>query len=1493
MLKRTLSGLLFCALSGALVAHGQQFVEAPQYPTGTNPQAVAVGDFNGDGKLDLAVVNTTSNTISVLLGKGDGTFNLKVDYATGSMPQRVAVGDFNGDGHLDLAVTNSGSNTVSVLLGNSDGTFQAKLDSATGSGPQGLAVGDFNGDGHLDIVVTNFLAGNVGVLLGNGKGTFGAEVTYNTPSGPYAIAVGDFNNDGVLDFAVANRNINTSLISVFLGNGSAGVGNGTFQTQMQYAVPTGDAPVAIVLADFNGDGNLDIAVAEQGNPGNAVSILLGNGKGAFTSHVEYATGATPTAVTVGDFNGDGTLDLAVSVGNGNAITVLWGMGDGTFQGQLNLGTGDIPYSVAAGDFNGDGKTDLVATNSGGNTVSVILNNGNYTFQARTDYPVGPTPYSVATADFNGDGITDIAVANSNCPVFPACGPGTISIVLGIGDGTFQAPSHYSTGTDTDPYSVVVGDFNGDKIPDLAVANYATNTVSVMLGVGDGTFLTHTDFPVGSEPDSVATGDFNGDGKLDLAVTNFHSNTVSVLLGNGDGTFKSAVNYNVGHGPISVAVADFNGDHNLDLVVVNETDNNASILLGNGDGTFKTQVAYPTVGGNPLSVVVGDFNGDGIPDLAVADYQNQEVSVLLGNGDGTFQSVKVYPTGANPSSIVIADFNGDGKLDLALTSTPLGSSPGNLVSLLLGNGDGTFRAPALFGAGYLSYSAAVGDFNGDGTPDLAVANGASDTVSVLLNTQGTAMSITSSGNPSAFGQSVAFTTTVSASVSSGTAAPTGTVTLKNGSGVIGSGALANGQFSLSTSTLPVGTNAISAIYSGDSNYQPHTIGLSQTVQMAGSSTVLASSANPSNLNQSITFTATVTSDTTGVPTGTVAFWDGTNPIGSSAVNSSGVATLPTSTLAVGSHNITAAYGGDSNFNASTSPVLIQVVQQGNASTALTSSANPSIESQSVTFTATVSSGTATTPTGSVKFMDGTTPLGTSTLNLSGVATVSTATLSVGTHNITAVYGGDSNFSPSTSPVLSQVVQQSNTNTALTSSANPSIESQSVTLTATVNSGAGPTPTGSVKFLDGTTPLGTSTLNASGIATLSTATLSVGNHNITAVYGGDTNSDPSTSPVLSQVVQKANTSVALISSANPSNFDQSVTFTATVSSVASGTPTGTMTLLSGTNPLGSSALNASGVAILSITTLPVGADSITAVYSGDANFSTSTSTALSQVVDKASTSTALSSNPTAANLNQAVTFTATVTPGTSGSPTGMATFLDGTTPLGTSALNSSGVATFSTSALAAGSHNITATYNGDGNYNSSSSTVVTLVVTGPDFSLSAGTLAPSSIAPGKSAQSTITISPVGGLDPTTVVLKCSVAPAATPAATCSLGSITVANTVGTAMLTFTAAGPQTALATPAGDHGSGMRLALGLMIPAMLLGGAGLNKPGRRKLLGFCLVFLVLSGCLLQVACGASGGGNNTPPPTGNSGTPAGTYTVTVTGTANGTQHTAAPVSLTVQ
>ena len=1192
MLKRTLSGLVLYILSGALVAHAGQFLEAPEYATGTSPQAVAVGDFNGDGKLDVAVVNGNANTVSVMLGNGDGTFQAKTDFATGSTPRGITVGHFTSSGNLDLAVTNFASNTVSVLLGVGDGTFQAKKDTAVGSGPIGIAVSDFNNDGNSDLVVTNSTdpAGTVSVLFGQGNGSFSTQVAYAVNSTPVSVAVGDFNGDGVMDLVVANNNTNANVVTVLLGNA-----NGTFGAKASLAV--GSDPVSVAVADFNNDLKLDIVVADQ--QGNTVSVVLGNGDGTFQSHVEYFTAASPNGVVVGDFNGDGKLDLAVSAGNGNTVSVLWGMGDGTFVGQVNAGSGDIPLALASGDFNGDGKLDLVTANSGRNSVSVILNNGNETFQARSDYPAGAGPFSVAAADFTSSGILDLAVVNTGST-------STVSILLGNGsgqgNGTFQGPGHFNTGHGTNPYAVATGDFNGDGIQDMVVANYATNTIGYMQGVGDGTFLPPVTTAVGSGPAAIVVADFNGDGKLDLAVANFNSNNVSILLGNGNGTFQAAINYAVGNGPISLAAGTLKGSGRpLDLVVVNESDNTISVLVGKGDGTFPQVVGpYATqtpAGGNPTGVVIGDFNKDGNLDLAVADFIAQEVSVFLGNGDGTFQTATTYPAGANPSSIVMADFNGDGNLDLATTSTPSPSNPGNLVTLLLGNGNGTFGAPILFGVGSLAYSAVVGDFNGDGAPDIAVANGGAGSVSVLLNTQGTNIQVQSSATPAVYGQTVQLVASVQESVPNG-AAPTGTVTLSNGSTVLGSGSVAS-ALTVTTASLPVGNNQLTAAYTGDANYLKHTVTFMQTVNKAGTTTGLSAPVNNSYPNQTVTYTATVTSNTTGVPTGTVT------------------------------------------------------------------------------------------------------------------------------------------------------------------------------------------------FTNGATSLSTVPLNGSGVASLSVA-------------------------------------------------------------------------------------------------LPLGQNSVTAVYSGDANFNGSTGN-WGDLVQKAVTTVNLSA-PNAANLNQSVTFTATVAAGALGTPTGTVMFMDGgTTPVGTSNLNASGVATLSTSKLTAGTNNITAVYRGDNNYNSITSSQQSVDVTG--FSISSATLSPASVMPGSSSTAKVTIVGLGGLNPSTVALTCVVTPATNPAATCSLGATSVTGANGTAVLTVSTAGPQAALGTPAGQRGSGALFAFGLIVPAMLLGGAGISKPNRRKLLGFCLIFLVLGGCMLQSACGSSGSSSHTS--TGNSGTPAGAYSVIVTGTANGATNSTQPMTLTVQ
>jgi hypothetical protein len=366
----------------------------------------------------------------------------------------------------------------------------------------------------------------------------------------------------------------------------------------------------------------------------------------------------------------------------------------------------------------------------------------------------------------------------------------------------------------------------------------------------------------------------------------------------------------------------------------------------------------------------------------------------------------------------------------------------------------------------------------------------------------------------------------------------------------------------------------------------------------------------------------------------------------------------------------------------------------------------------------------------------------------------------------------------------------------------------------------------------------------------------------------------------------TTSAVSSSSNPSGFGQSVTFTATVTPQTQGTPTGTVTFSDGSQQLAQSTLSG-GTATLSTSGLAIGSHSITASYSGDSNYAASVSTALTQVVTNASTTTALTGAPNPANVGQSVTFNATVTPGTSGVPTGTVSFFDGSTQIGASSL-SAGSATVSTSILTAGSHSITAVYSGDNNYNPSTSSPVNEVVSIADFSLSSTALTPTTTPAGGSAQWTITINPSGGFNPSTVSVNCAVTPVVSDPVTCSVSSVSVSAGVGTATLRVSTTASQ-ANARRLADRKSGPAklFLLAVCIPGLCLGACGIGRPNRRKLLGFGIAMLIISGCVAQTACGGSNASVASNP-----GTLQGTYTVTVTGSAGGMQQTT-KVVITVQ
>jgi hypothetical protein len=444
----------------------------------------------------------------------------------------------------------------------------------------------------------------------------------------------------------------------------------------------------------------------------SASALSVTGKYPTTATIAQSGSAgnyTLTATVAGYANETGLASPTGTVSfldtsNGNSVLGTAALGTGASAlGWLNSQTpqaGGNPASVAVGDFNGDGILDLAVADSGATPtyqhyVTILLGNGDGTFTPAAETPyTGGYPSSIAAADFNGDGILDLAVADY---VFD-----TLTILLGNGDGTFT-PTVVSPATGNGPDSVAVGDFNGDGIPDLAVSNDYSNTVTILLGNGDGTFTATAVSPVtGNVPTSVAVGDFNGDGKADLAVANYEDGTVTILLGNGDGTFTAtAVSPATGTEPFSVAVADFKGDGKADLAVANRNDGNAgtvTILLGNGDGTFTAAAASPATGNGPKSVAVGDFNGDGIPDLAVANYNGGNagtVTILLGNGDGTFTAAGVSPaTGNGPDFVAVGDFNGGGVSDLAIANY----TDNTATVLLTGNRTATATASGIAATG---------------------------------------------------------------------------------------------------------------------------------------------------------------------------------------------------------------------------------------------------------------------------------------------------------------------------------------------------------------------------------------------------------------------------------------------------------------------------------------------------------------------------------------------------------------------------------------------------------------------------------------------------------------------------------------------------------------------------------------------------------------------------------------------------------------------------
>lgn len=1077
-------------------------------------------------------------------------------------------------------------------------------------------------------ITTNLNSANLALNFGPNPSVYGQSVTFTATISP---ASGNMTPTSSVIFT--DTTTNTTIGTGTLSNGVA--------TVVTNSLSVGSHTIS---ANYSGDSNFGKSNFTSSTP------LVVNQASTTTS-----LSASPLTLTLGQTVYFTATVSVTSPGSGTPSGIVTFTSGGTV-----LGTGMLSNGVAA--FNTSslsaGQNNITVTyggdtnNAGSTSAQVTVNISKYSADIALSFAPNPSVYgqtvifTATVSSTNGGGTPTGSVVFTDSTTNTQIGSGTL-----VNGATSVSTNSLSVGT----HSIILS-YSGDS-------NFGSQTVGS---------LNH---PVVNQ-DTTAT---------NLAVSN---STVSVGQ---SVTFTATVSVTApGAGTPSGTITFTDGISTL-----------GTATLNNGKATYTTSSL-----GAGLHIVTASYGGD-TNDLTSISSQ---VSVTV-NTVGTNLTLTSAP---NPSIVgqsvtltaTVAPASGNGTPSGIITFTD--NISGTLGTATLTNGVATYTTSSLTQASHTITASYGGDNNYSNS-----SNSISQTVNPILSTS---LALASAPNPSVYGQQVSITATVSSS--SGT--PTGLViftdTTTNTN--LGTATLSNGSAFITVSNLSVTTHNITASYSGNSSYYGSvaTAPVSQTVNQDSTTTNLNASSISVSFGQSVYFTATVSIVAPGVgtPSGVVTFTDGNTPLGTGTL-SNGVASFNTNALGIGSHTITATYVGDANSASSTSSQLTVDVGKYATSLVLTSAPNPAVLGESVTFTGTVS-GINGTPTGSVIFTDTTTNTQLGTVALSnGVASVSTNSLSVTSHNITASYGGDNNYATSitTNPVT-QIVNKDSTATNLVASSTTITFGQSIIFTASVSVPAPgvSTPSGTVTFTDGIITLGTGIIS-NGVVSYTTSSLGVGTHDVTAVYSGDGNNSSSTSSKVTVTVNSnfAGTNLNLTSTPNPSVFGQSVTFTATVTPVfGNGTPTGSVIFTDTTTnaSLGTVALN-KGIASIAISTLSVTSHNIAASYAGDSNYSGSAATnPVTQMVNKDDTSISLNASTTSITVGQTVNFTATVSitaPGV-GSPSGNVSFMDGNNTLATATI-SNGAATFSASNLSTGGHTITAVYSGDSN--SKSATSSSIVVT----------------------------------------------------------------------------------------------------------------------------------------------------------------------------------------
>jgi hypothetical protein len=678
-----LSVILCLLLPQSILATAGTFATKVDYPAGTNPLVVTTADFNGDAFPDLAVANYNGDTVSVLLNKGDGTFNINVDYSL-THPHSVAAADVNGDFYPDLIVANSNIDKVSVLLNNGTGAFTYNANYSTGTTPTSVAAADFNGDSYPDLALANYNGVSVSVLLNNGDGTFAGKVDYDTGDWARSVAAANLNGDLYPDLVVANANSNT--VSVFINNG-----NGTFASKVDYS--TGNHPWWVAAADFNGDSRSDLVSANFYD--NTVSVLLNNGNGTFAPKQDYTTGNSPGSVACADFNNDAYPDLVVVNCDDNNVSVMFNNGDGTFAAKTEYITGLSPTCVAAADVNRDTCSDLVVSNWGANSVSVLLN------ISKPPEPVLLWKQSVndditdiAVGDLDGDLKADVAAIDT-LP-FNA----TLHIWHGEGDGLGGPLLYWSK--PIDGYSVALGDIDDDKINEV-VAHRSGSGITAYKNNGDEIWLFNT---LGEVKD-IEIGDIDGNGKKDVVACNNLSapGTIYAIDGVTGSILPGWPKIHNGEEFLDVAVGQLDGTGGDDVAAI-------------GRGKSGSLFAYSSTGAllwsktvEGRTVEIGDVNGDSLNEVVAGTFDGY-VRVYAGTS-GALLYTFAFNSGEKVSDVELGELDGvlANGLEVACISN---YGPSTLYALDIDNPTNQimWKYEIAWNSPYYGESIAIGDVDRD-------------------------------------------------------------------------------------------------------------------------------------------------------------------------------------------------------------------------------------------------------------------------------------------------------------------------------------------------------------------------------------------------------------------------------------------------------------------------------------------------------------------------------------------------------------------------------------------------------------------------------------------------------------------------------------------------------------------------------------------------------------------------------------------------------------